>query len=624
MKNDENFINAIYNHKFIKSPYKYDEEILENPEYYSSMLVYLNSANKDVSKENVKVLGHNSKIPNFDLSWFEILLKNVLVKDRKNYEYYEETLSNYEKKLNQIGAIEKKNISLVDNKSIQKYFVNSLGKLNSIIKIIDIEQKNLQQDLRMVVLTDYIRKEYLTSEDIKIDKIGVLPIFKMVSNEKPDLNVAVLTGSLFVIPKFITEDLCELCVKAGLETDKIKFSNFVINQNYVQLVMPEKMKNSVMNCISKLFELGKINLIVGTKSLLGEGWDEPCINSLILATFVGSFMLSNQMRGRAIRVNDNPTKTANIWHLVCVCDSLDGTANIENTDFNLLNRRFKSFTGVGYDNPNVSSGIERIGNFVGPFSETKIDNYNSFMEKTSNDRQKMFEIWQNAVENKSDNMQMTEELQMEEVEPFKSEWLVSKNLIICIIIAVILFPIFIIGIIPRFLTFLVEVGFIVYIVLKIRRIKKLSNPAETVKVISEVLLEALVRNKQIKTQMSKIKVKTSNENSGVTAWIEGANLQESNIFISNLTEIFSKTNNQRYILSTKRNNFTRFYNVPKLFSVNKTTAEFFTSIWMKKIGKVELIYTKNAEGRKELLKARMQNLELKDRISRKQKMADWK
>lgn len=624
MKNDEQFINAIYNHKFISNPYKYDEEILENPEYYSSMLVFLNNVNKELSKANITVLGHNKKIPNFDLSWFEILLKNVLVKDRKNYEEYEEILSEYERKLNQIGAIEKKNISIVDNKSIQKYFVNSLGKLNSILKIIEIERNNLKQDLRMVVLTDYIRKEYLTAENIEIDKIGVLPIFKMITKEIPDFNMAVLTGSLFVIPESKMAKLQELCNEKGLDVDKIKFKPFIIRSSYVEVSMPEKMKNEVMNCISKLFELGELNLIVGTKSLLGEGWDEPSINSLVLATFVGSFMLSNQMRGRAIRVNSNPNKTANIWHLVCVCDSLDGESNLENPDLELLKRRFKSFTGVGYESSNVSSGIERLGNFVSPFSAEKVNNLNSFMQNVSNDRAKMFQIWQNAVENKSNNMQMTEELQMEDVEPFKSEWLVSKNLIICIIIAIILLLVLIIGIIPRILTFLVEVGFVIYIVSKINRIRRLSNSSETVKAIAEVLLECLIKTKNIKTQISKIKIKTSNENGGVTAWIEGATLQEANTFITNLSEIFSKTDNQRYIISTKRNNFSRYYNIPKLFSVNKQQAEYFASVWIKKIGRVELIYTKSSEGRKELFKARMQNLEMKDKISRKQKMADWK
>lgn len=61
--------------------------------------------------------------------------------------------------------------------------------------------------------------------------------------------------------------------------------------------------------VTDIFSKGYMQVLIGTKSLLGEGWDSPCINSLILASFVGSFMLSNQMRGRAIRVmKEHPEK----------------------------------------------------------------------------------------------------------------------------------------------------------------------------------------------------------------------------------------------------------------------------------------------------------------------------
>ena len=517
------------------------------------MLVFLNASNKPLTNANVKVLGHNDKIPKFDLSWFEILLKNVFVVDRKSYEQFEEILSEYEQKLNQIGAIEKRNVSLIDNKNIQKYFVNSLGKLNS---------------------------------------IGVLPIFKILTKEHPNLNIAILTGSLFVIPKSKAENLYGLCYSRELNADKLKFKQFEMNENYIEVSMPEKMRNDVMNCISKLFEVGEINLIVGTKSLLGEGWDEPSINSLILATFVGSYMLSNQMRGRAIRVNSNSHKTANIWHLVCVCDNINGDSSIENADLNLLKRRFESFTGIGYNNSYVSSGLGRLGNFDDPYTQ----------------------------------MLLLPGLlrYIEEVEPFTSDWLVSKAFIRAIIIAIVLLLILIIGIIPRILTFLVELGFVIYIACKAKKIKQLSTPESTVKAISEILLNQLIRTRNVKTSASKIKIKTQNNNGRVSAWIEGASLQESNLFITCLTEIFSKTESQRYIISTKRNNLTRYYNIPKIFSNNKENAQSFADLWSKAIGKVELIYTKSAEGRKELLKARMQNMNLKDKMSRKQKMTDWK
>ena len=42
LKNNTNFTEAIKNHPFILSPYNYQEELLDNVEYYSSMLIYLN------------------------------------------------------------------------------------------------------------------------------------------------------------------------------------------------------------------------------------------------------------------------------------------------------------------------------------------------------------------------------------------------------------------------------------------------------------------------------------------------------------------------------------------------------------------------------------------------------
>lgn len=41
----------------------------------------------------------------------------------------------------------------------------------------------------------------------------------------------------------------------------------------------------------------------------------------------------------------------------------------------------------------------------------------------------MFNNWQNAVENKTDNMQMTEELEIEEVEPLHQTGLYLRRLL---------------------------------------------------------------------------------------------------------------------------------------------------------------------------------------------------
>ena len=75
----------------------------------------------------------------------------------------------------------------------------------------------------------------------------------------------------------------------------------------------------VIDLVTTLFCAGEITILVGTQALLGEGWDAPAVNSLVLASNAAAFMLSNQMRGRAIRIDpERPDKVANIWHLATV------------------------------------------------------------------------------------------------------------------------------------------------------------------------------------------------------------------------------------------------------------------------------------------------------------------
>ena len=110
--------------------------------------------------------------------------------------------------------------------------------------------------------------------------------------------------------------------------------------------------------LTQLFTEGHMTVIVGTKSLLGEGWDAPVVNSLVLANRVGSFVLSNQMRGRAIRtVRGKPDKTANIWHPMVV----HPTVRRGGPDVDRLRRRFRGFAGPRLDGkPAIQNGLERF------------------------------------------------------------------------------------------------------------------------------------------------------------------------------------------------------------------------------------------------------------------------
>ncbi len=48
-----------------------------------------------------------------------------------------------------------------------------------------------------------------------------------------------------------------------------------------------------------------------------------------------------------------------------------------------------------------------------------------------------------------------------------------------------------------------------------------------------------------------------------------------------------------------------YHTVPEIIGVKKEYAEFFAKMWAKYVGRMKLIYTRSVEGRRILLKARM-------------------
>ena len=629
IKENENFANAIKAHKFINSPYDYQEELLDNIEYYSSMLIFLNSKNIRFNRDNLSILGNVKKIPNFTIEWLEILLKNVLITDRESFIDFEETITDIEKQLHRIGVIEKSNISFSDNETLQKYFLNSIGKLNSISEILKIEQSSLKEDLRMVILTDYIRKEYLEDQNMEIKKLGVIPIFRKLSNDFPNTNMAILTGSLFAIPLSKKEQLCALCTEEGIDINKINFEPMLINPNYAIIKLPENIRNKVMSQISKLFSDGEINVIIGTKSLLGEGWDEPSINTLILASFVGSFMLSNQMRGRAIRVNSNPNKTANIWHLVCVNNNIS-EETLSNADFTMLTRRFNSFVGIDYDNTSISSGISRLGNPQEPFTLENINYLNNIMKTKSSNRTAMFNSWKKILEvSNITTKQMTNKVETSQNFKMKRTWFINKStirllIIFLIIIFLTIFKFINLPEVPK--AMLTVVG--IFLFFKLLKIYFSSKSINVLRNIGYITLNSLYKCGFIKTHKQRIKLHIKKGKKGkLSCYLTGTTLQESNIFVDSIEEIFSKTINQRYIISKLNYNLKEikdYYNVPTVLSSKKEYAEIFSKYWEQNIGKHHLIYTRTADGRKMLLKARMKNISLKDKISKKQELSSFR
>ena len=203
---------------------------------------------------------------------------------------------------------------------------------------------------------------------------------------------------MIIIPACLKEQLKQLVE----QKDRIVFQPFKKIDDYVKVEMKGNHQD-IIKAVSTLFEQEDIQILIGTKSLLGEGWDSPCVNTLILASFVGSFMLSNQMRGRAIRTyTKNPDKVSHIWHLVCIPPH-KGIINrrqfIEDneSDFENLKRRMEHFLGLHYEKDFIENGIERLTAIQYPLTRAHIKTTNQKMLALSSKRNQLKERWQRSL-----------------------------------------------------------------------------------------------------------------------------------------------------------------------------------------------------------------------------------
>ena len=402
LKENKEFINFVLKHPLYEATEENLEAIYSKPERYSSLLIYLHAAGITIDKYKLEVLGidtKKAKFPSLTYSWVEALLDPFLFEERDNYVEEEPLLSSIEKELRKIGAIELNRINLQGEKGLYRRLSQNPSKLNSIVEIVQHESEQLKSKLRMVVLSDYIRKEFLevtyTDSISDINKLGVVPIFQYIrsfintdsSFPLKKENLAALSGSVIILHNSVITELSK-------EIPPTQFTQEILWETEYILIKPKAaIRKKMVGAMTLLFEKGTIQVLVGTKSLLGEGWDAPVMNSLILASFVGSFVMSNQMRGRAIRIDSKEAdKVANIWHLAC----LDPTSETGGADMEVLSRRFEAFCGVSLEGkPYIENGVDRL---LLSQNMSEVSNLNATMLENSSRRSVVAKRWNEAID----------------------------------------------------------------------------------------------------------------------------------------------------------------------------------------------------------------------------------
>lgn len=615
MMGDQVFADAVASHKGLCGLVS-DDVLLENPNYFASLLIYLQAKNIPFPDRLKRLLG-TKRLPEMEASWLELLLQGFLYEDVENYtcdEAYRKELISY---LKSEGVIEKKKVSFTTTPSIEKLLTTSKGKCESIKDIVAHEYKADGKKLRLLVLTDYIRKEYekALGTDADVVSLGVIPFFEQLRRSvgtETDLRIGVLCGTIVIIPAEAKDALVEVVGTSG----KVTFSKIgnLSEDDYVK-VNTVGDSHFLTGAVTQIFTQGHMQVLIGTKSLLGEGWDSPCINSLILASFVGSFMLSNQMRGRAIRVfKENPEKTSNIWHLVCLspwADASKGDATEASEDYALLERRMDHFLGLHYTEDVIENGMDRLSVIQPPFNEANVAKINQKMLELSGERATLKERWNKSL-SLHRKMDIVEETAVAETSVPKTVFKESlTGLIAAAVVGVVLLIARVIFA-DSFLGTLATMGLVVdaiYALTKLPKYLQLKSAPRRLYAFGNGIRKALLKLGLLESSESKVKV----EEKGVemqAVYLAGGTGRDKTLFTKCVNEFFGQIENQRYLLvrSSKIRGAYDFYAVPECFAKRKEDAAAFYECIKPYMGDYALVYTRSESGRQVLLEGRMKAL----------------
>lgn len=631
---DINFSNTIQSSPALSDQIS-DDDLLANPKYLSAILIFLRSKELPFPQRFQELLAAKA-LPTFTLEWFETLLNGIIFQVPNWFGFTEEAFNQLKSDLKANGLIERNQVKLIRNKKQDVLLNQSLEKLNAVRDIFKAEYQALGNNLRQLVLTDFIRKDFqvhLGDKNAQFTQLGVLSYFESIRREMIEqtwtVPVAVLTGSLVIIPTSAKEHLERLIPNSRLSYDVI---GQLSQEDYLKVSISGSY-HDLVTALTQLFQDGYIKVIIGTKSLLGEGWDAPCVNSLILASFVGSFMLSNQMRGRAIRVwPDNPNKTSNIWHLVSINlsprrwfefqddkEKYDETLELQlyalSPDLDLLDRRMTQFLGLHYQEPTIESGIDRLDLNQITFSRKGLEKLNQKAITLSQKREELKDRWQEALP-LYEEMEVVTQVEVDKQFlplAYLNDWM--KAFLIFQAFAA---TYFIIDVARYFIVgnpFVHSLPILLLALLLLAvfwgRYFIYRSPYKRLETFGKAIHQALLDSGQIETEESAPRVVKDSKKAIYNAiYLKGASMREKEIFAQALTEFFAPIENQRYILKSchKVEDQTEFFAVPSMFEKRKADAESFLQHIQKSVGKYNLIYTRSIQGRPILLEARIKAL----------------
>ena len=467
------------------------------------------------------------------------------------------------------------------------------AKYDALKNILSAEMQVLGPDIRAVIVTDFEKTSATAIVKGALDKNagGAIAAFRaLLEDESTDiLNPVLMTGSTVLID----DDLFEIIMprfekwikerKLDIRLEDVEREEF----HEIRGIGSQWKPRYYTEMVTEMFQDGVTKCLVGTRGLLGEGWDASRINVLIDLTTVTTSMSINQLRGRSFRLDKhNPNKVANNWDIVCLAEEF--SKGFE--DYDRFKRKHSRLYGVCDD-----SAIEKgVGHVHAAFTEVRpkgisetLDAFNEDMLKRAQNRERTRNLWKIG-------------------EPFNEVPIEAME-------------------------FKMNGGFSGgWPILSVAFEQPVWNDESLILAIANAVSGALRTSGFLKRGF---KVSGGDRGGGwVRAYLEDTTEDECKIFIEAMAQVLGPLDNPRYMIPRqvktlndtwiskllpevfgkyfrkKKNSLVMYHSIPKKLAQNKEDALIFQEYWNFEVSPGEVVYGYNEEGRKKVRQALEQNL----------------
>ncbi len=578
------------------------KEILYHLDECFALLGLLKLLNKEIPNYLLDLLALKvEEIEPITVFGWEVLLQSFLQGEHypqvQVIETFKTTLATL---LSSKHFLRKGKVSLDNTRRKLQAFNKTQERIKACYEIAKVEYQNRKQWMRLVILSDFIRDEkYQLSLSGLEAPTGAYPIFHyFIHHQTPALanKTVLLTGRLVIIPKTIINDVAN-----SLPTAKpLELKEYSEHKEFIEVL---NSTDELTFALTKLQQKGKILTLIGTRSLLGEGWDAPHVNALIMATQTGAFVTTNQLRGRAIRIDTNDDlKTASIWHIIALAS--DSAYN--QVIFKDLHRRFATFAGIHANELRIESGIERLllTNELNDEHSIISQSNKAMIKRHADGVYNLQARWQNAlgtgkqallktglqveIKNKAKTNNLTRFIS--KITSMENKTSTKKYL--KTYISVTLFSLVLAAVNLLTGKYVLLMGFVAIGILSLKKritgrslLQNKSHYYSTL--LAKTVLATLHDNKQLKTIRKErgTHIVVSKLEKGYYRYsLAGYTHKENELFLTALSQLLQKIERPRYLISlVKKPSIDDIFPVPNMFAINKKTAQLFLNNWRKHV-----------------------------------------